>query len=124
MDIKLKSSRKLRITIAVVALAVMALLNVCYFPTMNKNVLKTYQGEQSQNWELDFEFLRALYQGTQVLYYDQVTQGESAGLSPIQVFLYTEKLNGDNSDWITDSFDDQFESHEYNFSNYRYRMNY
>lgn len=124
MDIKLKSSRKLRITIAVVALAVMALLNVCYFPTMNKNVLKTYQGEQSQNWELDFEFLRALYQGTQVLYYDQVTQGESAGLSPMQVFLDTEKLNGDNSDWITDSFDDRFESHEYNFNNYRYRMNY
>ena len=124
MDIKLKSSRKLRITIAVVALSVMALLNVCYFPTMNKNVVKTYQGEQNLNWELDFEFLRALYQGTQVLYYDQVTQGESAGLSPMQVFLDTENLNGDNSDWITDSFDDQFESHEYNFSNYRYRMNY
>ena len=42
----------------------------------------------------------------------------------MQVFLNTEKLNGDNSDWITGSLDDQFESHEYNFNNYRYRMNY
>ena len=67
MDIKLKSSRKLRITIAVVALAVMALLNVCYFPTMNKNVLKTYLGEQSQNWELDFEFLSSLSGNTGAL---------------------------------------------------------
>ena len=124
LDIKLKSNKKQRTRIALILLLCMALLNVCYFPTINRNAGISFQEEQNQNRELDFDFLQALYQGTQVLYYDQITQGENASLSPSEVFLNTEKLNGDNSSWITSLFDEQFEGCEQNFNAYRYRMSY
>lgn len=124
MDIKLKSNKKTRMMIAAVILAGLALINVCCFPAMNRKAEKAFEIAQSENRELNFDLLRALYQGTQLLYYEQRVQGENAGLSPRDVFVNEAELEEDSRSWVEDTFDSVYDNYEQNFNDYRYGMNY
>ncbi len=124
MAIKLKSSRKIRMIIIIFVLAVLAFLNVCYFPVINQKAEAAYASEEIATETLDYEFLNALYRGTQVLYYHQIVKGMDSGLTPIDIFVNREYLDDEEQSWIQESFDAEFENRERKFRDYRYRIHY
>lgn len=83
MDTKWKNSRKKRMNITIIALAVMALVNVCLFPLMYKQIIGNSEGQtktQEASGTVYANTTEWLYKGCYVLYYEYMQSiGEAEG---------------------------------------------
>uniref|UniRef100_UPI004055B840 sensor histidine kinase n=1 Tax=Agathobacter sp. TaxID=2021311 RepID=UPI004055B840 len=68
LDIKLKNSKKTRITIIVTALCIISLVNVLFFPQICSRSLGKYQKELETEKELNTNRLHEIYEGIAVLH--------------------------------------------------------
>lgn len=74
MDIKLKSSHKKRMRIAIAAVIIVAVCNLCLFPVIGREAEK---GEiPNQEVAVNYDFMQVLQRLGYVLYYDHVGYGD------------------------------------------------
>lgn len=124
MDTKWKNSRKKRINITIIALVILAIINVCLCPLVYRQIMKE-SGEQSYTQEAAGEVYenttKWLYQGCYMLYYEYMKSiGEADG--SIADF-YFPVLTGKNSneaytvdselEYLQDTFELYRGNHDY-----------
>lgn len=72
MDTKLKSSRSIRLGLALLAILLAVLVSFLAFPVIGRNAEKEYESLKRQEG-IDPQFMKQLVQGSYVLYYEEET---------------------------------------------------
>lgn len=97
MDIKLKNNHKTKLKIVIIALLVLAVVTVGFFPAVNQRtraILGERMETQSAGQEINQDMLKQLYEGSYVLYYEVMRQ---TGAEAADIYLEIMD-DGDNSD--------------------------
>lgn len=123
MAIKLKNNRLMRIIITAAVITAVAVVNISFFPAINKSVEKEISEKQEHIAEADSvndDILQELYEGCYVLYYEHIKQEQGGDFEPEDLYIVQESLLEEREL----SFKSYFFEIEQQFEEYRYNLDY
>lgn len=125
LDTKLKNNKRIRRMIVVLALLLVTVVNIFFFPSIGDAAMREYEEDVADMKEVDTSVMRALYQGALVLYYEQSMQAAETVLTPVEFFVQLDAIESEAVKVsIIESFKSIYRQIEYEFEKYHYKMDY
>ena len=124
MAIKWKNNKKIRLFITIIALLLLTVVNLIFFPVINDKVktetanLTNMSGEE---YLVNSEMLETLYNGCYILYYEHMKKGQVARYAPEDLYLGQENVYAEEE---LELFESYYSSKEHIFESYRSEIDY